>query len=172
MNDKTLCEAIYASPEGAAVRRSKPITMPLLLAVCGAACLLPNLLFGETLSNDLRSATLLAGAVLLPTGLGLLVGRLRDREGRPCERATLRPLRRTERYYPAERRAEIARFIDEGDAERLLSLPDGGGAAVAVTVYRSRDGRFAAMQACEYVDFEYRPFTQVRIAAHTPPSAR
>lgn len=172
MNRKTICEAMYASSNGAVVRRSKPVTMPLVLLACGAVPIVLNLLFGAAWSNDLRSAALFIGAVLLLWGSAALIARLRDREGRPCCARTNRPLRRIERYYPQSLRADIERAIAEGAVERLLALPDGGGAAVGVMIYRAADGSFAAMQAAEYVDFEYRPLTEVRIVEGAPSGGR
>lgn len=166
MNEKNLCEAMYASSGGVVVRRPKSLAMPLLLLTVGTAAIVSNLLWGAAWSNDLRSAAVFPGAVCLLTGILAAVARLRDREGRPCCTRTNRPLRRIRRYYPPALRDEIRRCIAEGAVERLLALADGEGAAVAVTIYRSADGSFAAMQASEYVDFEYRPLTEVRIVDH------
>ena len=35
--------------------------------------------------------------------------------------------------------------------------------ALAVALYRTPDNRFAAMQAFEYAELEYRPLTELRI---------
>jgi len=36
--------------------------------------------------------------------------------------------------------------------------------AVSVAMYRTPDNRFAAMQAFEYADLEYRPLTRLQIS--------
>ena len=58
----------------------------------------------------------------------------------------------------------IARGKMEGNVERLLAMPHARVPAVSVAMYRTPDNRFAAMQAFEYADLEYRPLTRLQIS--------
>ena len=59
----------------------------------------------------------------------------------------------------------------EGNVERLLAMPHARVPAVSVAMYRTPDNRFAAMQAFEYADLEYKPLTELKIADKTQPKA-
>ena len=54
-------------------------------------------------------------------------------------------------------------IVAEGNVERLLAMPHARVPAVSVAMYRTPDNRFAAMQAFEYADLEYRPLTRLQI---------
>jgi len=43
--------------------------------------------------------------------------------------------------------------------------------ALTVALYRTPGNRFAAMQAFEYADLEYKPLTELKIADKTQPKA-
>ena len=85
-------------------------------------------------------------------------------EGAPYYRAGRCYLRYDELYFERGLAAEVRECVAQGDAERLFALPHAQVPAVAVAVYRTPDNRFAAMQAFEYADLEYRPLTELRIA--------
>ena len=55
----------------------------------------------------------------------------------------------------------------EGNVERLLAMPHARVPAVSVAMCRTPDNRFAAMQAFEYADLEYKPLTELKIADKT-----
>lgn len=63
----------------------------------------------------------------------------------------------------ATRVVEVEACIASGDVVRLLALPRSEVPALAVALYRTPDNRFAAMQAFEYAELEYRPLTGLRI---------
>ena len=58
-------------------------------------------------------------------------------------------------------------LVAEGNVERLLAMPHARVPAVSVAMYRTPDNRFAAMQAFEYADLEYKPLTELKIADKT-----
>jgi len=93
-----------------------------------------------------------------------LAARFFSAEGAPYYRAGRRYLRYDELYFERGLSAEVKECIARGDAGRLFALPHAQVPAVAVAVYRTPDNRFAAMQAFEYTDLEYRPLTELRIA--------
>lgn len=163
MDKNTLCEAMYALPSGVVVRRKKSYLPSLAILAVGVALIVLYFLMHSNWSNNLASSLILvAGAAVLIGGL-MFVTRLTDREGRPALAATGKPLRYVERYFRVEQRAEISRLVEEGSLARLFATPDGQVSGIAVALYHSPDGAFAAMQAYEYIDFEYRAITPIKI---------
>lgn len=163
MDKKSICEAMYALPSGVVVRRKRTIGMPLLILAIGIGVVAIN--YGmdiEAQSADFSSSLLLIAGATIIVGLLLLLSRLFDREGYPWHTPTRRPLRYEERFYPVEQRNEVQRMVDEAAYLRLVAADTKRTSGIAVAIYRSEDKRFAAMQAYEYIDYEYRPITGIR----------
>ena len=148
---------MYALPGEVVVRRRKSLVLPAALFVAGVVLLVLNHVYGAELSNNMRSALVFLGGSLALAGMITLAARFFSAEGAPYYRAGRCYLRYDELYFERGLAAE-------GDAERLFALPHAQVPAVAVAVYRTPDNRFAAMQAFEYADLEYRPLTELRIA--------
>ena len=165
MDKISLCEAMYALPSGVVVRRKKSLFPSIAVMVAGVALVVLYFMMREGWSNNLATSVILIAGGALLVGLLMLVSRLTDKEGCPCLAATGETLRYVERYFPLERRAEIKHYIEEGSLKRLFAAPDGEVSGIAVAIYHSADKQFAAMQAYEYIGFEYRPITAVRIVA-------
>lgn len=164
MDKIKICEAMYALPGEVVVRRRKSLLIPAVLLVAGVAMLVLNHIYGAGLSNNMRSALVFLGGSLALAGMITLAARFFSAEGAPYYRAGRRYLRYDELYFERGLSAEVKECIAQGDAERLFALPHAQVPAVAVAVYRTPDNRFAAMQAFEYADLEYRPLTELRIA--------
>ena len=147
---------MYALPGEVVVRRRKSLVLPAALFVAGVVLLVLNHVYGAELSNNMRSALVFLG--------GSLAARFFSAEGAPYYRAGRCYLRYDELYFERGLAAEVRECVAQGDAERLFALPHAQVPAVAVAVYRTPDNRFAAMQAFEYADLEYRPLTELRIA--------
>lgn len=163
MDKSTICEALYALPSGAVVRRKKSLIPSILVTVAGVALVVLYYMTLDSLSNNLSSSlVLIAGAAIL-VGLLMLTTRLTDKVGTPALQRTGEKLRYVERYFPIERRAEIQRYVEEGSIRRLMAAPEGQVSGVAVVIYHSTDLSFAAVQAYEYAGFEYQPVTQLKV---------
>ena len=54
-------------------------------------------------------------------------------------------------------------MVDNRLLKRLLATKSGQVSGIAVAIYYADDKEFGVMQAYEYIDFEYRPITLVRI---------
>ncbi|MBO5188360.1 MAG: hypothetical protein J6B59_03615 [Alistipes sp.] len=163
MDKNMLCEALYALPSGVIVRRKKSFVMPAIVLVAGLALVTIYYLKLDAMSNNLSSSLILIAGGTLLIGLLMVANRLFDREGCPALAATGEKLRYVERYFPLERRAEIQRYIDEGALNRLFMASEGEVSGISVAIYHSADRKFAAMQAYEYIGFEYRPITGVKV---------
>ena len=164
MDKIKICEAMYALPGEVVVRRRKSLLIPAVLLVAGVAMLVLNNMYGAGLSNNMRSALVFLGGSLALAGMITLAARFFSSEGAPYYRAGRCYLRYEELYFERGLSAEVRKCIAQGDVGRLFALPHAQVPAVAVAVYRTPDNRFAAMQAFEYTDLEYRPLTELRIA--------
>ncbi len=163
MDKRTICEALYALPSGAVVRRKKSVLPSIVVIVAGVAGIVLYYMMRDNLSNNLASSLILSAGGVLLVGLLMLSTALTDKEGRPVLSQTGEPLRYTERYYPIERKAEVRQLIEDGSLKRLLSVADGSVSGIAVAIYHTSDLRIVAAQAYEYVDFEYRPVSSVKV---------
>ncbi|WP_418991743.1 hypothetical protein [Alistipes sp.] len=165
MDRNKICEAMYALPGGVVVKRRKSLAFPLLLALAGVAMIAANAVFAASLSNNVSSALVFVGGVSALAGLTLVGVRLFGSQGVPYHTQGGCYLRYDELYFGREERAEVERLLDRGAVEQLLDRPHAQVPALTVALYRTADNRFAAMQAFEYSELEYRPLTELRIVA-------
>ncbi len=163
MDKVKICEAMYALPGDVVVRRRKSALMAVLLLVAGVAVLMLNGMYAEELSNNLRSAVVLIGSVLTLTGMILAAARFFSTEGAPYYPKGGCFLRYEERYYDRVCREEVLAAVAQGDLPRLKVIPRTQVPALVVATYESEEGSFAAMQAFEYADLEYRPLSDLKI---------
>lgn len=164
MDKKSICEAMYALPSGVVVRRKKNQIVPLLILAVGIGMVVLNYgLDVEAQSADVSASLMLVAGATIIVGLLMCLSRLFDSEGYPWHTPTRRPLRYEERFYPIEQRNEIQRMVDEAAYLRLVAADTKRTSGITVAIYRSEDQRFAAMQAYEYIDYEYRPITGIRV---------
>lgn len=167
MDKNKLCEAMYALPGGVVSKRRKPLSIPVAVFFAGAAMIVTNNLYGAALTNNLRSALVFTGAVLALAGLTLVTARLFGSDGQPYHRALRCYLLYDELYFGREMQAEVLDAVAAGDLERLLRLRRADVPALTVSVYRTPDNRFGALQAYEYAELEYRPLTDPRIVGQS-----
>lgn len=168
MDKHTICEAMYALQGGVVVRRQKSLIPSIIVIAVGVALVVLYFTKMESWSNNLASSVILVAGATLLVGLLMACTRLADKEGYPVLSRTGKPLRYVERFFPAERRTEVQRYVEEGSLKRVAALPEGEASAIAVAIYHSADGRFSAMQAYEYVGFEYLPITAIKIVGELP----
>ena len=84
------------------------------------------------------------------------------RAARPTTGPERSYLRYDELYFDRGIRSDAMRWPSwrTADAERLLgNAPCAGSGGLTVALYRTPGNRFAAMQAFEYADLEYKPLT-------------
>ena len=147
MDKIKICEAMYALPGEVVVRRRKSLVLPAALLAAGVAILVLNHVYGASMTNNLRSSA-----------------RFFSAEGAPYYRAGRSYLRYDELYFERSQSRDVVALVAEGNVERLLAMPHARVPAVSVAMYRTPDNRFAAMQAFEYADLEYRPLTRLQIS--------
>ena len=167
MDKNKICEALYALPGGVVIKRRKSQAVPALLFVAGAALLVAESACRAGLSNDLRSAAVLGGGILVLAGMIAAAFRMAGSGGAPYHGGARCFLRYEELYFDRSGRDEVIRAVDEGAAERLLGMKRAQVPALAVALYRTPDCRFVAMQAFEYADLEYKRLTDLKVVDHT-----
>ena len=164
MDKIKICEAMYALPGEGVVRRRKSLVLPAALLAAGVAILVLNHVYGASMTNNLRSSAVFIGGSLALAGMITLAARFFSAEGAPYYRAGRSYLRYDELYFERSQSRDVVALVAEGNVERLLAMPHARVPAVSVAMYRTPDNRFAAMQAFEYADLEYRPLTRLQIS--------
>lgn len=154
---------MYALPGGVVVKRRKSLSVALLLTAAGAAVIVLNNVYAAALTNNLSSSLVFIGGALLLAGMILLLARIFGSDGVPYHRVRKSYLGYDELYFQRGDSGRVVRCIGEGDVEGLLALPRANVPALTVALYRTPDNRFAAMQAFEYAELEYRPLTELKI---------
>lgn len=161
MNTKKFCETLYASCDGAVVRRRKSILIPALIIVVGIVLpLLGSLLGDGAVSDTLHSALVIAGIGIALTGAVLLLGRLAG-DGEPYHLERKCFLRRRTLSYDRNLRGKVLDALGKGGYKAFMALPTDDASGLTVLVYDLPDGSFAAAQAFEYAELEYRPIGSV-----------
>lgn len=163
MNKNEICEAMYALPEGMIVKRRKSLLVPVLVLLAGAVLIVVNKVWGGELTNNLRSSLVFVGGALAVSGLLILLARMFGSDGIPYHRGEKRYLQYEELYFDRGHGRDVVRYVNDGDVRRVLALQRSQVPAVAVALYRTPDNRFAALQAFEYADLEYRPLSELKI---------
>lgn len=162
MNKNEICGALCALPDGIVVRRRKSLFMPFILLLAGVALIVMNYFFGPDLNNNLRSALVFVGGVLLVSGAMILLARIFG-GGVPYHSGSQSYLRYEEFYFDREAGREVVSYVEGGEVRKLRAKERSRVPAVAVAMYSTPDGHFAAMQAFEYVDLEYRPLSVLKV---------
>ena len=162
MDKNKICEALYALPGGVVVKRRKSMVVPAVLFVVGAAMIVVNNIYGAELTNNLRSAVVFTGGILAIAGMIAAAAQTFGSGGVPFHKEN-RSYLLYELYFDRGVRSEVMQSVDEGAVEQLLGMKHAQVPAVAVAVYRTPDNRFAAMQAFEYAELEYKPLTRLKI---------
>ncbi|WP_295962377.1 hypothetical protein [uncultured Alistipes sp.] len=163
MDKNKICEALYALPGGVVVKRRKSMAVPAVLFVVGAAMIVVNNIYGAELTNNLRSAVVFTGGILAIAGMIAAAAQTFGSGGVPFHKENRSYLLYEELYFDRGARSEVMQSVDEGAVEQLLGMKHAQVPAVAVAVYRTPDNRFAAMQAFEYAELEYKPLTRLKI---------
>lgn len=154
---------MYALPEGTIVKRRKSLLIPVLVLLAGAALIVVNNVWGAEFTNNLRSSVVFVGGALGVTGLLIALARMLGSNGNPYHSGEKRFLEYEELYFDRGRGQDVVRYVNDGDVRKVLALQRSRVPAVAVALYRTRDNRFAALQAFEYTDLEYRPLSELKI---------
>ena len=159
MDKNKICEALYALPGNVVVKRRKFQLLPAVLFVAGAALIVVNNMYGADLTNNLRSSIVFIGGIMVVAGMIMAAAQMFGSGGAPFHREERCFLLYEELYFDRGIRSDVMQAVSDGDAERLLGMKRAQVPALG--------NRFAAMQAFEYADLEYKPLTELKIADKT-----
>lgn len=159
-----MCEALYALPDGKIQPRRKPIAMPLMITLAGAAMVAVNIwvLAGYDMPN-LKSALVLFGWVGIMVGGAMLASRLSGKSLAPYHKEDGCFLRREELKFNKDQKTTILELVGKGDFTTLRGVPSDGVSALVVEIYTSPRGKFTAAQTFESVDWEMVPVGEIKI---------
>ncbi len=163
MNDSNICKAMYALPDGAIVRRRKSVSTYALLLGAGFLMILFSDLDTGLLPHNISFGILSLGVLLMILSGLILFIRLAQKRGTPCLQKTGERLIRREYGFDLKDRDEILSQIERGDIQGLASRKESAVHSLIVTLYRTADNSFAAVQAFEYTDLAFQPATDIRI---------
>lgn len=160
-----MCEALYALPNSVIEPHKKPVAMPLLITILGVAILAVN---GWCLKNvdmpNVKSALVLFGAVFAMVGGAVLVTRIAGSSTLPYHKNDNNFLRHETLKFKKEQKAKVLELIHKGDTAALKKLPSDGISALVVEIYSSPKSGYIATQAFEYLDLEWQPVSELKIA--------
>ena len=163
MNIKDFNEALYASSNGVVVERRKPLIMPLIILLVGAALLALNLFIenGED-TNNLKSALVLVGGLVTLVGsvycaVNIFGG------GAPYHKEDKCFLERKKYAFERGQIDAVMKAVEACDKSTLDALEESDIAALSVVCYYSPKSNYCAMQAFAYEDFVYDSITKLSI---------
>ena len=119
--------------------------------------------YAQELTNNMRSAIVFIGGLLILSGMVMAAIQLFGSGGVPFHKDKHCYLVFEELYFDRGVRADVVQSVENGAVDRLLGLARANVPALTVALYRTPDNRFAAMQAFEYADLEYKPLTRLNI---------
>ena len=163
MDRNKICEAMYALPGGVVVKRRKSQLRAAVLFIAGVALVVVNNMYGAELTNNMRSAIVFIGGLLILSGMVMAAIQLFGSGGVPFHKDKHCYLVFEELYFDRDVRADVVQSVENGAVDRLLGLARANVPALTVALYRTPDNSFAAMQAFEYADLEYKPLTRLNI---------
>ena len=125
MDRNKICEAMYALPGGVVVKRRKSQLRAAVLFIAGVALVVVNNMYGAELTNNMRSAIVFIGGLLILSGMVMAAIQLFGSGGVPFHKDKHCYLVFEELYFDRGVRADVVQSVENGAVDRLLG-PHGG----------------------------------------------
>ena len=122
MDRNKICEAMYALPGGVVVKRRKSQLRAAVLFIAGVALVVVNNMYGAELTNNMRSAIVFIGGLLILSGMVMAAIRLFGSGGVPFHKDKHCYLVFEELYFDRGVRADVVQSVENGAVDRLLGL--------------------------------------------------
>lgn len=165
MNKIKFYEALYASCDNIVARR-KSLVMPFVMILIGVALpLISMFALKGSQYDDINSSVVLVGLAIAIIGGIWLLGRVTSK-GEPYHKAKGAFLSSKILAFDRSRRSEVISAIGSKDYKALLAIPVCEVSALSVMVVSLPDNSFAAVQAFEYAELEYRELCPVTVLSN------
>lgn len=122
MDRNKICEAMYALPGGVVVKRRKSQLRAAVLFIAGVALVVVNNMYGAELTNNMRSAIVFIGGLLILSGMVMAAIQLFGSGGVPFHKDKHCYLVFEELYFDRGVRADVVQSVEDGAVDRLLGL--------------------------------------------------
>lgn len=163
MNIKDFNESLYASSNGVVVERRKPLIMPFVILLVGAALLVINLFIENSDdTNNLKSALVLVGGLVTLVGSAYCAVNIFG-GGVPYYKVDKCFLERKKYAFERGQIGAVVKAVEACDKPALDALEESDIAALSVVCYYSPKSDYCAMQAFAYEDFVYNSITKLAI---------
>ena len=120
MDRNKICEAMYALPGGVVVKRRKSQLRAAVLFIAGVALVVVNNMYGAELTNNMRSAIVFIGGLLILSGMVMAAIQLFGSGGVPFHKDKHCYLVFEELYFDRGVRADVVQSVENGAVDRLL----------------------------------------------------
>ena len=128
MDRNKICEAMYALPGGVVVKRRKSQLRAAVLFIAGVALVVVNNMYGAELTNNMRSAIVFIGGLLILSGMVMAAIQLFGSGGVPFHKDKHCYLVFEELYFDRGVRADVVQSVENGAVDRLLGTRECPGA--------------------------------------------
>lgn len=122
-----------------------------------------NNMYGSSLTNNMSSSVVFVGGVMVVLAMIMAAAKIFGSGGSPFHKHKRCYLKYEEIYFDRNARSEVMQSVADGALDQLLGLKRAQVPALTVALYRTPDNRFAAMQAFEYADLEYKQLSDLRV---------
>ena len=153
---------MYALPGGVVVKRRKSQLRAAVLFIAGVALVVVNNMYGAELTNNMRSAIVFIGGLLILSGMVMAAIQLFGSGGVPFHKDKHCYLVFEELYFDRGVRADVVQSVENGAVDRLLGLH--------ARMSRAHGGPlpYARQPFCSHAgvrvrDLEYKPLTRLNI---------
>ena len=112
MDRNKICEAMYALPGGVVVKRRKSQLRAAVLFIAGVALVVVNNMYGAELTNNMRSAIVFIGGLLILSGMVMAAIQLFGSGGVPFHKDKHCYLVFEELYFDRGVRADVVQSVE------------------------------------------------------------
>jgi hypothetical protein len=154
---KHIDEAIYELGTDKVIRKKGSVIGAIVVLVVGAAMVAVSMMPTVKDSENLYTAFVFLGWIMVLAGVIWVLATLFGGSGRAYHVPTKEFLKRRELYFDGEKYAEVAECVAAGDLARLAAIDGGVGASVMVVMYEGKKGGVRMCQLFRYIPHNYEP---------------
>jgi hypothetical protein len=154
---KHIDEAIYELGTDRVIRKKGSVIGAIVVLLAGVAMVAVSMMPSVEASENLYTAFVFLGWVMVLAGVIWGLATLFGGSGRAYHVPSKEFLKRTELFFEGEKFAEVADCVAKGDFARLASIDGGVGASVSVVMYEGKQSGIRMCQLFRYIPHNYEP---------------